>query len=112
MVEIMPEKRRHTRKVVNWSATIVRRGQRMVTARVHNASIAGIYLETIGEFEIGAKLLIEIEVATAQGTTPILIEAQVERCTILAKMRGYGYGLHVDNVKPSDMAKWQAQFGI
>ncbi len=99
----MDNRRAHQRIKVSWPADLKFSAQPAITpARVKDISLKGCYIETSLDLAVGQKLLIRIHALLGQRPVILLAEAAVMRSTILAQMRGYGFGLALTKIGEQD----------
>jgi PilZ domain len=92
------DRRKDNRVDVDWTARVGKRGLGVAKGKIQNASISGIYLETTLTLETGDHVLVEIHIAAAEGSRPILCEAFIAHKDELAHQRSHGYGMQFTRI--------------
>lgn len=85
--------RRHNRNVVEWNAKVGGNGRVIKPALVRNVSLSGMYFETLAEFEVENRIMLESHVEHSGKIRRLLVECEVMRCTSTEKPEVHGYGV-------------------
>ena len=85
------DRRQHARSDVDWPARVGGRGLGIAPARIKDASIGGVYIESTLTVEAGKQVLLEMQMPTENGTQTVLAEGKIMRATTIdQRRRGYG----------------------
>lgn len=95
------ERRRHDRIAVDWPARVGGRGLGVLPARIKDATIAGVYVETKLAVDVGAHILLEMQTDNSQR---ILAEGKIMRSQTLEQSR-YGYGIQFTRIEDDALQK-------
>jgi len=85
------DRRQHARSAVDWPARVGGRGLGIAPARIKDASIGGVYLETTLAVEVGTQVLLEMKMPAGDDKQPVLAEGKIMRAAVIdQRRRGYG----------------------
>lgn len=97
------ERRQHHRVNVEWSARLGRRGLGVAHARVRDASLSGVYVETTLDVEEGDHVLLEIQAGPTPATEPMLTEGLIMRKQSIANGAARGYGIQFTRINENSL---------
>jgi hypothetical protein len=80
------------RKLVQWMARVGKNGLKGAPAMVRNASLSGVYFETLAELDVKNRIQLECQIEYSGDIHPLVVECEVVRCapTDRPGIRGYG----------------------